>query len=360
MDEKTQASKRKVWLDCDPGHDDAFAIMLASHSEEIELVGISTTAGNQTIERTTTNALNVLNVIGSASIPVVAGQPQPLLRKQVICPEIHGASGLEGPRFPHHSLTVASSTPAFLYLHELLQKYPQQITLIATGPLTNFALLFVAFPQSVRLVRDIVLMGGAIGFGNTRPASEFNIEVDPEAAKIVFESGIPVTMVPLEVTHTALVTDHVLAEIRRRFARPEISTSSDNSDSATTSSSATDVAPTTTSTSTLTGFGQLIVDLLLFFSQTYREVFGFMEGPPLHDPCAVAYVLRPDLFECKLMRVDVDVQSELCYGRTVCDLYGMSSKPKNVNVALKMKVDQFWEVMLEALEKINRVSPLNQ
>jgi len=169
------------------------------------------------------------------------------------------------------------------------------------------------------------MLGGAIGIGNMAPAAEFNILVDPEAAKVVFESGVRVVMVPLEVSHTAIVSPSVLAKIQS-FNSP---------------------------------FGSVLVDLLLFFQKTYKEVFRF-EHPPLHDPLAVAYVINPLLFTVELMRVDVETSSPLCAGRTVCDIYHMSTVPKNVHVALKVNVDEFWNLLLSSLTKANQLSPLNK
>ena len=296
--------REKVWIDCDPGHDDAFALMLAGHSPCLEVVGVSTSAGNQTLAKTTKNALDVLFASGLGHLPVYAGQEQPLLRSVTVCPEIHGDSGLGGPTFAAHALTLASSTPAFLRLHEVLTEHAaaasaadaaasedNRLTIICTGPLTNLALLLVAFPRDAVLIRRVVLMGGAIGAGNTRPTSEFNIEVDPEAAKVVFDSGIPVVMVPLEVTHTALVRPAVIESLRRRLS----------------------VDPASASAA-LTPFGRVVIDLLLFFEQSYREFFGFDDGPPLHDPCAVFYLIAPECFKCADMRVDIETASPLCYG----------------------------------------------
>jgi inosine-uridine nucleoside N-ribohydrolase len=201
------------------------------------------------------------------------------------------------------------------------------VTILATGPLTNVALLLLTSPElaSPRYIREIVLMGGAVGVGNTGPAAEFNIQVDPESAHIVFESGLAVVMVPLEVTHTALVTPAVLGRIRAIG----------------------------------TPFASFICDLMLYFRDAYRTVFGF-SSPPLHDPCAVAYLLAPGMFETHLMRVDIDYESRLCYGRTVCDIYGRDVRAKNVRVCLRMDVEKFWGLVLDALRQADQRSCLNQ
>lgn len=220
------------WLDCDPGHDDAFAILLATHSPSIQLLGISTSAGNQTIDKTTRNALNILNIFGQTNkdglkYPLIKGCKKPLLRPGVICDEIHGESGLEthtGLKFPtinehvekdfndlNNKLEIDSHFTTQIYKY--LKSAPEPVTLVSTGPLTNTALLLINYPDCVKYIDRLVLMGGAWGSGNTGPAAEFNIQVDPEAAHVVFESGVNIYMVPLEVTHTALVNESILNKI---------------------------------------------------------------------------------------------------------------------------------------------------
>ena len=186
-------------------------------------------------------------------------------------------------------------------------------------------MLLVNYPDAVKFIEKIVFMGGAIGCGNTGPAAEFNIQVDPEAAHIVFESELPLFMVPLEVTHTALVTTSILDSIKLLK----------------------------------TNFGQICIDLLLFFQLTYKKIFR-MNEPPLHDPCAVAFVIDPDMFEYRLMRVDIETSSNLSYGQTVCDIYDMSQKRKNVHVCTKMNVDKFWSIMIECIHLADKQSPINK
>lgn len=317
-----------VWLDCDPGHDDAMAIMLAGHHPSLQLIGLSTVAGNQSIEKTTINARNVLNICGLGHLPVHPGRNAPIKRPSVQCPEIHGECGLGGPHFPKLDAPSHTLMKAYEAMADAIVRSPVPLTIIATGPLTNVALLALTHPELMvpSKVKQIVLMGGAVGVGNTGPAAEFNIQVDPEAAAIVFESGVPITMVPLEVTHTALVTDSVLARVQ--------------------------------SVGGGSNFAQLVADLMLFFRDSYRTVFGF-DSPPLHDPCAVAWLIAPDMFTSRKMRVDVECESALCYGRTVCDVYRRDSRQPNVEVCLKMDVERFWQLMIEALEKSNEKSVLN-
>eukprot|EP00742_Colponemidia_sp_Colp-10_P005247 GILJ01005605.1.p1 GENE.GILJ01005605.1~~GILJ01005605.1.p1 ORF type:complete len:335 (-),score=45.95 GILJ01005605.1:117-1028(-) len=299
------------------------AIMLAAFHPAINLLGISTVAGNQSVDKTTKNALNFLYVCGLHHIDVYMGQAKPLLRPPVHCPEIHGESGLDGYDFPPLEKTHLEDK-AVIAMFEKIRSNPNNVTLVPTGSLTNIALLVTLFPEVLQKIDAIVFMGGAMGIGNTGPVAEFNIQTDPEAAKIVMECGAKVVMIPLEVTHTALVTSDVLSAIEGLG----------------------------------TPFCVMITKLLLFFQETYARVF-FLNDPPLHDPCAVAYVARPDLFQTRFLRVDVETASPLSLGQTVCDIYGQSKLPPNVHVAQRMDVTAFWELFMDALRKANNQSPLN-
>ncbi|KAL0477543.1 inosine-uridine-preferring nucleoside hydrolase [Acrasis kona] len=314
-----------VFLDCDPGHDDAMAIILAGHHPDLHLLGVSTACGNQTVDKTTINALKILSVSGLEHVEVVKGQAAPLMRPPKPCPEIHGTSGLDGTTFPVLTKKPIQGKKAIVYMNEVISQQTEPVHLICTGQLTNAALLLTVYPEIKEKLAQIVFMGGGVGVGNTSPAAEFNIECDPEAAKIVLESGVQIVMVPLEVTHTALCTPTIIERLH----------------------------------SLNTSFSSLIVDLLMFFQDAYKKVFRF-QHPPLHDPCAVLYVARPDLFKTELMRVDIDTESRLCAGRTVCDIYHMSTLVKNVHVALHMNVDEFWNQMIQAVQKADTLSSMNK
>lgn len=343
--------KKAVWLDCDPGHDDAFAIILAAYHPSLELIGISTVVGNQTLDRTTQNAFKVAHIAGlSPTIPIVRGCGESLCRHVSTCPEIHGQTGLDGADIPEHpQYRKACEEPNENYLwtiYQTIRKVGRPVTFIATGQLTNVALLLKVFPQVLfsfsrnpiepftRLLQitdslaDIVLMGGCIGIGNITPGSEFNIMNDPDAAHIVFSSSrVPrLVMVPLEVTHTVCATPQVGERLRSIGSQ----------------------------------FTSTLDHLLHFFAATYKQVFQF-ESPPLHDPCAVAYVANSDLFEEQLMHVDIERKSDFCQGRTVCDLFDMHRREKNCVVVTKIKeVERFWEMMIEAIERANEKSPMNR
>lgn len=322
------SSKKLVWLDCDPGHDDAMGIILAAHNERLRLLGVSTIGGNQTVDRTTANALKVLHVAGIQNVEVVKGSRTPLMASssaeaEAACPEIHGESGLDGADFPEVKL-VAIQKNCALYMYETIAAQKEKVVVVATGPLTNVAILLKAFPEVKQHVDCIVLMGGCVGLGNTSPAAEWNIECDPEAAAIVFESGLPVSMVPIEVSHTVLVTEELLARVealRSPFAR-------------------------------------LVFDLLTFFKTTYATVFQ-MPDPPLHDPLAVACVIDRSLFSGRMVRIDVEHRSQLCNGRTVCDIFNRTSRRPNVWLAERVDVKGFWQLMFDALNTANRLSPMN-
>lgn len=304
---------QRIILDCDPGHDDAVAILLAARAPGLALDAITTVAGNQTIEKTTLNARKVCTLADIRDVPIAAGMDRPLVREQHLAPEIHGASGLDGPALPDPDVPLAPIHAVDLIIERLLAS-DGDIVLVATGPLTNLAAAIRREPRIVPKIRRISLMGGAIGLGNWTPAAEFNIYVDPEAAHIVFTCGAPVTMIGLDVTHTVLATP----EIRRRIRALG------------------------------TPVAHLADDLLAYFAETYRCVFGFA-APPLHDPCAVAAVVDPTLLETRPMRVDVELRGEFTAGRTVCDLHGITRRPPNADVALAIDVPRFWDLLVSTL-----------
>jgi inosine-uridine nucleoside N-ribohydrolase len=329
----------KVWLDCDPGHDDALAILLAQGSSSIDLVGISAVSGNQSLEKTYRNAQIVRRLAGITEendIPVLSGMDRPLIRKIRHDPGIHGDSGLDGSSgLDAYAKTLALETfdgdiagGLNAMMKGIEAAADPTVTLVATGALTNVAMLLRLYPKQMkRCVKEIVLMGGAIGIGNRSSVAEFNILCDPEAARIVFEADFNVVMVPLEVTHTAIATASILDTVRGSG----------------------------------TPFGQIVHDLLVFFKETYETVFDFKEGPPVHDACAIAYVIDPTLFTAKKMRVDVMCDDGLTMGQTVCDVWGYEqSKPPNVVVCQAMNVPGFWELTLDAIDRCNKASPVNK
>jgi len=304
---------RRIILDCDPGHDDAIAILLAAHSPALTLEAITTVAGNQTVEKTARNALRVCSLAGIRDVPIAAGMTRPLVRELRVAADIHGSSGLDGPTLPEPDLALAPLHAVDLLIEKLLAS-DGDITLVATAPLTNIAAALRREPRIIPKIQEIVLMGGAIGLGNTTPAAEFNIYVDPEAAHAVFTCGRPLTMIGLDVTHQAQATPAVRERIRALG----------------------------------TPVAQLVDGLLEFFADTYLQVFGF-PAPPVHDPCAVARVIDPTLLRAKPMHVDIELRGEHTDGRTVCDLYGSTGQPANAEVGLELDVPRFWDLLIDTL-----------
>ncbi|GAC1695664.1 MAG: nucleoside hydrolase [Ktedonobacteraceae bacterium] len=305
--------KHKIILDCDPGHDDAIAILLAAHHPEIELLAITTVAGNQSLEKTTRNALKVCSLANIRNVPVASGMDRPLVRPPKFAPDIHGESGMDGPDIPEADIEPVTQHGVDLLI-DLLLKSEGDITLVPTGPLTNIAAAIRREPAILPKIKAISLMGGAIGVGNRMPAAEFNIWADPEAASIVFGCGRPITMSPLEVTHQALATEEVVG--RLRSAERRVAT--------------------------------FAADLLVFFGDTYRNVFGF-PAPPVHDPCAVAAVIDDTILCAHTMHVEIETVGEWTTGRTVCDVYGMLGKPANARVGYALDVPHFWEMVISTI-----------
>lgn len=305
--------KQKIILDCDPGHDDAIAILLAGHHPQIELLAITTVAGNQSIDKTTINALKVCSLAGLHSVPIARGMDRPLLVPAQHAADIHGESGLDGPTIPAPTIEPVNQHAVDLIIELLLQS-DGDITLVPTGPLTNIAMAMRREPAILPKIKGISLMGGAIGLGNVTPAAEFNIYADPHAAAIVFGCGRPITVCPLEVTHQALATESVLN--RLRDSRRVVAT--------------------------------VAADLLDFFASTYREVFGF-PAAPVHDPCAVAAVIDPTIVQSKSVRVEIETTGEWTRGRTVCDIHNTWGKTPNALLGQELEVERFWEMVIETL-----------
>ena len=301
-----------ILLDCDPGHDDAIALLLALASPELELLGVTTVAGNQTVEKTTANAIRVLELVGS-DVPVAAGAGRPLVREPYVAAYVHGETGLDGPDLP-----PARREPVDQHAVDFLAERIDGATLVATGPLTNVALLLARDEKAGP--ERIVLMGGAFAEGNVTPAAEFNIWADPEAAARVFSSGLDVTMVGLDVTHQALLTDEHAARLRENGR-----------------------------------VGNVVADLLDFYGVFHKQVYDF-EGSPIHDAVAVAQVLRPDLLELRELNVEIDRESELCRGRTVVDVWKRTGREPNTRVAVGIDADGFIELLLDRLGSLDDVA----
>ncbi|MFW6329609.1 MAG: nucleoside hydrolase [Alkalispirochaetaceae bacterium] len=305
-----------VFIDCDPGHDDMMAIMLAASHPDLEVIGITTVAGNQTGAKTYNNAGRTLTLINRLDIPVVRGADAPLCRPLVTAPAIHGSSGLDGADLPDSRIPVIEeSAPAFMARRIFERK--ERVVLVPTGPLTNVALALRTYPALGDKIERIVLMGGAVYDSNITPAAEFNIYVDPEAASTVFESGIPITMVGLDATNKA------------KMLYPEIEKLEKHS------------GP----------IHRIVGPLMRFFADTNREVFGF-DGAPIHDALAVATVIEPGIITGDEYRVDIETSSELTRGQTVADLYRVTGKGANARVAMGVDRERLMQMLFEAIKRL--------
>jgi purine nucleosidase/pyrimidine-specific ribonucleoside hydrolase len=308
--------RRKIILDCDPGHDDAVAILLAGASDKIDLLGITTVAGNSYVKNTTRNALTMIENAG-IDVPVCEGAAKPLLRKQIVAPDIHGESGLEGADMPLPK-KEKDERNAIEFIAQMIRENSDEVTLVAIGPLTNIANFVTVYPDLCKNVKEIVIMGGGIFFGNTTPVAEFNIYADPEAAQIVFDSGIELTVFPLDVTHQTKI---YMDEIEKMQEYPSLIVSK-------------------------------MGLLLKFFHQTYFDIFK-IEGAPLHDPCTIAYLLEPEMFEYEDYYAQIELKGELTYGQTVVDYWKTSGKATNSKWAVKADRNRFIELLFEVLSNYN-------
>jgi inosine-uridine nucleoside N-ribohydrolase len=303
-----------VILDCDPGHDDAIALLLALASPELDLLGVTTVYGNQTLEKTTANALRLLELVGRTETPVAAGSVEPLERELVVAAHVHGESGLDGPALPPPS-TEPASRDAVAWLAEAVRRAPSPVTLVPTGPLTNIARYLAQ--HGTEGIGRVVLMGGAIAEGNMTPAAEFNIWADPEAAQAVFDAGLDLTMIGLDVTHKAVTGPGVQARLRE-----------------------------------LGSIGVFVAELVDFFTVYHRQTYGW-DGAPIHDAVAVAHLLVPGLVETKLRNVEVERVSELCRGRTVVDLWLRTGRPPNAHIGVDLDADAFFDLLVERIARLD-------
>ena len=303
---------RKIILDCDPGHDDAIAIMLALASPELEVLGISVVYGNVGLERTSRNAMVVREVLG-ASVPIYAGADRPLVRSRISAEAVHGASGLEGPHLPEPKGKLEDQHSVQFIIQQVLAN-PGQVTLVPVGALTNIAVAMRMEPKIIPAIKQIVLMGGSIDIGNWSPSAEFNILCDPHAAKIVFGSSVPLVMMGLNLTHQTPATPERVARFRALGTKT----------------------------------GEFTAELLEFFRQHHQRRYGW-QGAPIHDACAVAYLLKPQLFKTGLYNVEIEANEGLAFGRTVCDYWRVTDNKPNVEVGLEVDVEGFYDLLVERI-----------
>jgi len=304
-----------IILDCDPGLDDAIAILMAVASPEVELLAITCVAGNVSMDNIQDNARRLLTLAGAQSVPVAAGLDRPLLRPLVTASHVHGENGLGGVTLPAPTVELDPRHGVDL-LVETIMAAPRPITLVPTGPLSNIAMALRREPRLRDHIARITLMGGGIAGGNVTPRAEFNIYVDPDAARIVFSSGIPITMVGLDVTHKATVGP---ADVRRIRALG-------------------------------TPVGDAVAAMLDFYARCYRDDYGTDELP-LHDPCCVAEVIQPGLITTKRMNVEIETASELTLGETVCDVLGVSGRTPNADVGVDLDRQVFVDILMDCLRR---------
>lgn len=308
----------KIVIDTDPGQDDAVAILLALASPEIKVLGITAVAGNVPLEMTARNARIVCELAGRTDVPVHAGCDRPLLQPLVTAEHIHGRTGLDGPDLPEPRMPLQKAHAVEFIVETLRREPPGSVTLCVLGPLTNIAMALRRAPDIASRIARIVLMGGAcFEGGNITPAAEFNIYVDPEAADIVFGAGVPLVVLPLDVTHKALVTPARTARFHEMG----------------------------------TAVGTAVAEMTAFYERFDREKYG-SEGAPLHDPCVVAWCLRPDIFSGREINVEVECRSELTRGMTVADWWGVTGRPANALFVGDLDAEAFFGLLTERLARL--------
>ncbi|OTA18224.1 ribonucleoside hydrolase [Xenorhabdus vietnamensis] len=312
---------KKIILDCDPGHDDAIALLLAYGNPNIELLAVTTVVGNQTLNKVTRNALCIARIANIHNVPIAAGCDRPLVREIKTAPDIHGETGLDGPILPEPTMTLDTRHAVDLIIDVIMENPPKSVTLVPTAGLTNIAMAARKAPQIVERVKEVVLMGGGYHKGNRSAVAEFNIIIDPEAAHIVFNEKWPLTMVGLDLTHQAQATPEIIEAIA------QIKTHS----------------------------SQFVLDTLKFYGDRYREHQGF-ESPPVHDPCAVAYVIDPDVMTTQKVPINIELAGALTTGMTVADFRFPPPENCHTQVAVKLDHTKFWQLVIDALKNIGETT----
>ena len=307
-----------IIIDTDPGQDDAVAILLALASPELEVLGITAVAGNAPLALTQANARKICELAGRSDVKVYPGAVRPLLRPLQTAEEVHGKTGLDGPVLPDPQLPLQSQHAVDFIIETLMGRPAGTVTLCTLGPLTNIALALIREPRIAGRARQIIAMGGGyFEQGNITPAAEFNIYVDPHAARVVFDSGIPLTLIPLDCSHQALTTAKRVDAFR---AMPNRS-------------------------------GPAVAAMLEFFERYDENKYG-TDGAPLHDPCVIARLIRPELFSGKLVNVSVECESELTMGATVVDWWHVTKRPPNATFIRNIDADGFFALLTERIARL--------
>lgn len=308
----------KIILDCDPGHDDALALTMAVASTQIKLLGVTTSAGNQTPDKTLNNALRMLTLLGATDVPVAGGNHRPLMRDLKIADYVHGETGLDGADLPEPTFEPVDQSAVEL-IADILHSQIEPITLVVTGPMTNIALFLRIHPELKNKIKQIVFMGGAAGQGNVHPTTEFNMAVDPEAAKIVVNEGIPLVMAGLNVTLKAQICSDDLERMRKINNQ----------------------------------VAQAITGQMEFYGKWYgQDEFG-LAGTPVHDPCTIAYLLKPAIFETHTAYLDVETQGQLTAGETIVDFAGLMNRKPNAKVLMNLDRQRFVDLIIDLLHQFD-------
>lgn len=311
-------ARQKIIIDTDPGQDDAVAILLALGSPELDILGITAVAGNVPLKLTEKNARKICELGGRPETKVFAGAIRPMVRELVTAEEVHGKTGLNGPQLPEPTMKLQPQYAVDWIIDTLMAEEPGTVTLCPLGPLTNIALALVKEPKIAKRIKQIVLMGGGyFEQGNVTPSAEFNIYVDPHAADIVFRSGVDIVMMPLDVTHKALTKKTRIEKFRKLGTR----------------------------------VGTATAEMLEFFERYDEEKYG-SDGGPLHDPCVIAYLLKPKLFKGRQCNVSIEITSELTMGSTVVDWWGVTKRSKNALVMKDIDSDGFFDLLVERLGRL--------
>jgi len=309
---------KKIIIDTDPGQDDAVAILLALASPELEILGITTVAGNVPLNLTTKNALIITEMAGREDIDVYAGCDSPLSRPLITAENVHGATGLDGPKLINPTKKVKEDHAVDFIIKTLRDHTPNTVTLCPLGPLTNIATAFEKAPDIVSKVKQVVLMGGAyFEVGNVTPTAEFNIFVDPEAASYVFNLGLDLVIMPLDVTHKALTTPERIDKFSKLNTK----------------------------------CGTFVAEMTAFFERFDKDKYG-TEGAPLHDPCVIAYLLNPEIFSGRRINVEIETDSELTLGMTVADWWGVTNKEPNALFIGNLNSEKFFEMLTNRISKL--------
>ena len=310
--------RKKIIIDTDPGQDDAVAILLALASPELEILGITTVAGNVPLNLTTKNALIITEIAGREDINVYAGCDSPLSRPLITAENVHGATGLDGPELINPTKKVKEDHAVDFIIKTLRDHTPNTVTLCPLGPLTNIATAFKKAPDIISKVKQVVLMGGAyFEVGNVTPTAEFNIFVDPEAASYVFNLGLDLVIMPLDVTHKALTTPERIDKFSKLNTK----------------------------------CGTFVAEMTAFFERFDKDKYG-TEGAPLHDPCVIAYLLNPEIFSGRRINVEIETDSELTLGMTVADWWGVTNKEPNALFIGNLNSEKFFEMLTSRISKL--------